>query len=42
MIDVRTAMAGDSLIADGFTEDEAATMTYLANLKPEQRKQVEA
>jgi cobaltochelatase CobS len=42
MIDTRAAMAGQSLIEAGYTEDEAAGMTYLANLKPEQRKQVEA
>lgn len=37
MIDTRIAQAGASLIAAGFTMDEAASMTYLANLKPDQR-----
>jgi len=41
MIDTRAAMAGQSLIEAGYTADDAATFTYLANLKPEQRKQVE-
>lgn len=41
MIDVRVSQAGDALIASGFTLDEAAQMTYLANMKPEQRLQVE-
>lgn len=41
MIDTRAAMAGQSLIEAGYTADEAAGFTYLANLKPEQRKQVE-
>jgi cobaltochelatase CobS len=41
MIDTRIAQAGAALIASGFTMDEAAEMTYLANMKPEQRKQVE-
>jgi len=41
MIDVRAAQAGAALIAGGFSQDEAASMTYLANLKPEQRRQVE-
>jgi len=42
MIDTRTAMAGETLLAAGYSHDDAAAMTYLANLKPEQRKQVEA
>jgi cobaltochelatase CobS len=41
MIDTRIALAGVSLISQGFTLDEAAEMTYLANMKPEQRRQVE-
>lgn len=40
MIDTRTAQAGAELIAAGYTPDEAAGMTYLANLKPEQRIQL--
>jgi len=42
MIDTRSAQAGQSLIEAGYSMDEAAAFTYLANLKPEQRKQVEA
>jgi len=42
MIDTRAAMAGQSLIEAGYNMDDAAGFTYLANLKPEQRKQVEA
>ncbi len=38
MIDTRIAQAGAALIAAGYTEDEAAESTYLANLKPEQRQ----
>jgi cobaltochelatase CobS len=42
MIDTRVAQAGAALINQaGFTLDEAASITYLANLKPEQRQQVE-
>ena len=41
MIDTRVAQAGEALIKLGFVEQEAADMTYLANLKPEQRKQIE-
>lgn len=41
LIDPRATMAGAALIAQGFTHDEAAQMTYLANLSPEQVKQVE-
>jgi hypothetical protein len=41
LIDTRVAQAGAALIQAGYSLDEAATMTYLANLKPEQRKQLE-
>lgn len=41
MIDTRIGQAGAALIEKGFTLDEAAEMTYLANLKPDQRKQLE-
>ena len=41
MIDVRVAQAGVALIEQGFSLDEAAEMTYLANLKPDQRTQIE-
>lgn len=41
LIDTRAAQSGAALIAAGYTAQEAADMTYLANLKPEQRKQVE-
>lgn len=41
MIDVRAAQAGAALLQAGYSSDEAAGMTYLANLKPEQRKIVE-
>lgn len=41
MIDTRVAQAGVALIQSGYTMDEAAQMTYLANLKPDQRKQLE-
>jgi hypothetical protein len=41
MIDTRITIAGAALIASGMTADEAAEATYLANLKPEQRKMVE-
>jgi len=37
MIDVRMSIAGAALIANGMDSDEVASMTYLANLKPEQR-----
>jgi hypothetical protein len=40
MIDTRVAQAGLSLIESGFTIDEAASMTYLANLKPAQQAQL--
>ena len=36
------AKAGAALIACGFSQDEAASMTYLAELSDDQRKQVEA
>lgn len=38
MFDTRAALAGAALIAAGYSHDEAAGMTYLANLKPEQRR----
>ena len=41
MIDTRTAQAGSELIAAGYTMDEAANFTYMANLKPEQRIQIQ-
>ena len=41
LIDTRAAQAGELLINAGYSMDDAANMTYLANLKPEQRKQVE-
>lgn len=40
MIDTRVAQAGVALIAQGYSIEEAADMTYLANLKPEQRTQL--
>lgn len=40
MIDTRIAQAGVSLIESGYSLDEAADMTYLANLKPDQRSQL--
>ena len=36
IIDPRSSMAGAALIAAGFSADEAAQMTYLAGLSPEQ------
>lgn len=42
IIDPRMSQAGAALIAGGFTFDEAASLTYLADLSPEQRKMVEA
>lgn len=42
LIDPRASQAGGALIAAGFTEDQAAEMTYLANLTPEQRRTVGA
>jgi cobaltochelatase CobS len=41
LIDPRATMAGAALIAAGLTHDEAASLTYLANLSPEQKKLVE-
>ncbi len=38
MIDTRVAQAGAALIAAGYSLDDAARMTYLANLKPEQKQ----
>lgn len=40
LIDPRASIAGAALIAAGFSSDEAAETTYLANLTPEQRRQV--
>jgi cobaltochelatase CobS len=40
LIDTRAAQAGAALVAAGYSHDEAAEMTYLANLKPDQRRQV--
>jgi cobaltochelatase CobS len=40
-IDTRHAQAGASLIAAGFTPDEAAELTYLAGLNSDQRRMVE-
>lgn len=40
LIDVRVGLAGVALIEQGFSLDETAQMTYLANLKPDQRRQV--
>lgn len=42
MIDTRAAQAGLALIKSGYSLNEAANMTYLANLKPEQRTQLES
>lgn len=36
IVDPRASMAGAALIAAGFTADEAAAMTYLGGLSPEQ------
>jgi cobaltochelatase CobS len=41
LIDPRHTMAGAALIAQGFTHDETAQLTYLAGLSPEQVKLVE-
>ena len=38
LIDPRASIAGAALIAQGFSEQDAADLTYLANLTPEQRK----
>lgn len=40
MIDTRIAQAGVALINQGYSLDEAADLTYLANLKPDQRTQL--
>ena len=40
LIDTRIAQAGAALIQAGYSMDEAASMTYLANLKPAQRAQI--
>lgn len=42
LITPRASQAGARLIAAGYTSDEAASMTYLADLTPEQRRTVEA
>jgi len=42
LIDTRAAQAGCALIEAGYSMDEAALMTYLANLKPDQRSQLAA
>lgn len=42
LIDPRASIAGAALIAQGFTETEAAELTYLANLTADQHKIVEA
>lgn len=41
LIDPRASIAGSALIAAGFNSDDAAGMTYLANLTPEQRRMIE-
>lgn len=41
LITPRASVTGAALIAGGFTHDEAASMTYLANLTDDQRKIVE-
>jgi cobaltochelatase CobS len=41
VIDPRHSLAGAALIAQGFSADEAAKLTYLAGLAPEQVEQVE-
>lgn len=42
IIDPRMTQAGAALIASGMSDDEAASLTYLADLSPEQRTMVEA
>ena len=42
LIDTRAAQAGDALLKSGYSMQEAADMTYLANLKPAQRQQLES
>lgn len=41
LIDTRAALAGAALVASGYSIEQAAQMTYLASLKPEQRKIIE-
>jgi hypothetical protein len=41
LIDPRASQAGSALVAAGFTYDEAAELTYLANLSSDQRKLIE-
>lgn len=41
VISPRASMAGAALVAGGMTEDEAAALTYLANLSPEQVAMIE-
>jgi hypothetical protein len=41
-IDPRMTQAGAAIIAAGMTEDEAAELTYLAELTPAQRQMVDA
>lgn len=41
LISPRATMAGAALIAGGMSPDDAAGLTYLANLTPEQVKQIE-
>ena len=41
MIDVRHTLAGAAHIRNGMTPDQAAAVTYLASMKPEQRAMVE-
>lgn len=41
IISPRASIAGSALIALGYTSDEAAARTYLADLTPEQRRMVE-
>lgn len=40
LIDPRASIAGAALVASGFTEIEAAELTYLANLTPDQRRMI--
>jgi hypothetical protein len=42
LIDPRASQAGAALIGAGMTSDEAAALTYLANITPDQRRIVEA
>jgi AAA domain (dynein-related subfamily) len=41
LIDTRAAQAGAAMIEAGYTMQEAANMTFLANLKSEQRQQID-